>query len=129
MADVMTAVVAATLLASGTATRYDPGVMQVVVANRVIYGQIDPETAHRGYVALLDCEHLGRLVWLQQGERVGGPYMVADCAAERDRRRLLALGFAVDLSWELAQEWGIYNLPGAGFLVWDSEPRLSRRAR
>lgn len=115
--------VAATVLASGTATRYAEGAMQPVVANRIMYGQIDPGQDHKGYVALLDCRHLGRLVWLEQDFRVDGPYMVADCAATRDAARLVAAGWAVDLSWEVAQDWGVIDHVGRGFTVYDKDPR------
>jgi hypothetical protein len=123
MSEVISAVMAATILASGTATRYDPGAMDPVVANRIRWRQIDPHVEHKGYVALLDYEHLGRLVWLEHDGRIDGPYMVADCAAEKDRARLLVLGFAVDLSWELALDWGVVDDVGQGFTVYDADPR------
>lgn len=122
MSEVIRTVVVATVLATGTATRYDPGVMDPVVANRTIWGDIDPEVPHKGFVALLDCAHLGRLVWLEHAGRVDGPYMVADCAAERDQTRLRLLGFAVDLSWEVAQVWGVVHGPVSGFVVYDANP-------
>ncbi len=129
MGAVVTAVVTASIVASGSATRYDPHVMDAVVANRVMYGQVDPSLAHKGYLGLLDCEHLGRLVWLEQGGRIDGPYMVADCAADKDRARLVMLDFAVDLSWELAQDWNVIDGPVSGFRVWDGYPLRARRAR
>jgi len=133
MAEKLVTMAAATILASGIATRYDEGLMDVVVAKRILFGQIpENQPAHKGYVALLDCEHLGRLVWLERrtpqryGEivKIDGPYLVADCTATRDRDRLKRLGWAVDLSWEVAQEWGVIDDVGRGFMVWDADPRF-----
>lgn len=122
----MAEIAAAVLVASGIATRYAPQVMDVVVANREMYFQIDTSIEVRGYVALLEREHLGRIVWLESPDgAVVGPVMVADCASEHDRDRLAALGWAVDLSWELAQELGVIDAPMAGFKVWDADPRIS----
>jgi hypothetical protein len=120
----VTAILATMLITSGIATRYDPGVMDEVVYNRVQWGQVDPETPHLGYVALLDADWIGRQVWIEHPDgRVFGPVVVADCAATGDRARLVQLGFAVDVSWELAQVLGVVDGPVAGFKVWDGEPR------
>ena len=119
----MTELVAvALLIASGRATSYGPHVMDGVVANRIEWGQVDPDIQHKGYVALLECSHIGRLVWLQHGLKIDGPYMVADCAAGHDHDRLKALGWAVDLSYELALEWGGVDRVGEQFQVWDADP-------
>jgi len=121
---------AAVLIASGVATSYAPGVMDTVVDNRIRYSHIDPSLQVRGYVALLDAVHIGRLVWIESpGGKVIGPVMVADCAAYHDRDRLTSLGFAVDLSYELAQEFGVVDAPVAGFMVWDKQPRPRRLSR
>ena len=78
----MSEIAAAVLIASGIATRYAPGVMDTVVANRELYGQIDPSIQVKGYIALLEPGHIGRLVWLEARDgRVVGPVMVVDCAA------------------------------------------------
>ena len=29
----------------------------------------------------------------------------------------------MDLSWEVAQEWGVVDDVGRGFVVWDMDPR------
>ncbi len=118
----MTPLLLALAIAAGTATRYDPGVMQAVVANRTAFGQLDLGVEPEGYVALLDCDLLGRLVWLQAGQRIDGPYAVADCAAAAHRPALEDRGVAVDLSWEVALEWGVIDAPLPGFTVWDVPP-------
>ena len=117
---------AAVLIASGMATSYAPGVMDRVVKNRVQFGHIDGSLDVRGYVALLDAEHIGRLVWIESPDgKIIGPVMVADCAAQHDYDRLVKKGFAVDLSYELAQELGVVDAPVRGFLVWSKKPMSS----
>jgi len=116
------AMAAATLLAAGLATRYDPDVMQAVVANRIEWGQLDPSPEAVGFVALLDCEHIGKTVWLESPDGLLFRVQVADCAAGQDRARLIQLGFAVDLSWELAQSLNVVDAPRAGFQIWDQLP-------
>ncbi len=114
---------AAMIIASGIATRYDPGVMDEVVENRTRWGHLDPDAQVAGYVALLDCDRLGELVWLQApGGRVLGPVMVADCAQDAHRDGLLDRGIVVDLSWELALVLGVVDAPVGGFTVWDADP-------
>lgn len=123
-------VLLATTIAIGYAFRYDPGVMDVVVANRIDYGQIDINVPNVGYVALLDCEWLGKTVWLEDTDgKVTGPYLVADCSNGRDRERLKAMGFAVDLSWEVAKTLGVVDRPVGGFVVWDRNPKDVRVGR
>lgn len=113
----MTTVLTATLIASGLATSYAPDVMDEVVSNRVRWGHI--EEGGVGYVALLDCDRIGDLVLLEHGDVVI-PVMVADCAAQHDRARLVKRGFAVDLSWELAERLDVVDAPRDGFWVWDT---------
>ena len=92
-------------VAEGKATRYGPGVMDIAVANRVKWGQIDLSVPHKGYVALAEREHLGRRVVIRDASgRLWGPYLVADCGARHHQGRLDEIGFAVDLSYEVAME-------------------------
>ena len=82
-AAIMAGVLIASLLtpvAEGKATRYNPGVMDTVVANRVRWGHIDPGKHHHGYVALADKKYIGELAWIRWPDgRLTGPYLVADC--------------------------------------------------
>lgn len=120
----MSKVTIAVLIASGVATRYDPGVMDTVVANRIMWGEVDPTIEVKGYIALLDCKWKGHIVAIEAPDgRIIWPVMVADCAAAQDRRRLIQTGFAVDLSWELAQELGVIDDKVEGFKVWTKPPR------
>ena len=115
----MRTVTAAVLIASGMATRYDPGVMQPTVANRIRWGHVPSGTDAAECLALMDCQRLGNLVWLEHGGTVDGPYTVCDCAQARHRDYLTRIGFAVDLSYELAQE---LELPMPDVKVWDRHP-------
>ena len=125
----MSKLVAATLIVSGLATRYSPDLMDQVVANRVRWGQLEPGTDPARCVALLDCS-LGNEVWLEMpGGRIAGPFVVADCAQENHRTGLIASGWAVDLSYELAMELGVMDRPLAGVKVWDGDPRWQRLRR
>ncbi len=119
----MTEVLTTTLLlAIGIATSYGPGVMDEVVANRTAWGQL-PAASHRGYVALADCDHIGRRVGLEMPGGVWmGPMLVADCGAAHDQEYLKRIGFAVDLSYELAVELGVPR-PGL-WKVWSRRPTV-----
>lgn len=120
----MSAIVLSLLLAippvaEGKATRYDPGLMDQVVENRLTWRQLDLDQAHRDYVALADCAYLNRraLLVLADG-RLSGPHLVADCGAAGDQSHLDDIGFAVDLSWELARELGAVQAPLRGVRVY-----------
>ena len=116
------------LVAEGRATRYDPGVMDQVIANRLRWGQLDLSQPHRDYVALADCGRLNEQVWLLLADgRVSGPHLVADCGAAHDQAHLAAIGFAVDLSWELAVALGALDAPLAGVRVLGASPALVGR--
>ena len=120
------AVAAAVLIASGMATRYDPGVADQVIANRARWGQVPASTDPALSLALLECQHIGIAVWLEHGGAVTGPYTVIDCAQEQHKAALQKRGFAVDLSYELARRLG---LPISHVKVWDADPRRDRPER
>lgn len=75
--------------------------MQTVVANRVGWGQLPEGTDPARCVALLDCDRIGDVVWVEIGDEMFGPLTVADCAARPDKDRLKKLGWAVDLAYEI----------------------------
>jgi hypothetical protein len=107
-----------TPVADGKATRYNPGVMDRVVANRVRWNHIDLSKPHAGYIALADADYIGEQAWIQWPDgRLTGPYLVADCGANRDQAYLKKIGFAVDLSWELAVKFGVIDKPMPGVRV------------
>lgn len=124
------ALVAQTKVAEGTAARFDEGVMPGVVANRLAWGDVTRDQVDRaaGFVALLDCGQLGRFVWLEQGERVDGPYLVTDCVAEAHRPLWKEWERAVDLDWAVALDWDVVDDVGQGFTVWDGPPYQGTQA-
>lgn len=94
------------LVITGTATYYHPGVMDEVYRNRLVWGHVAPCPECVGMVALLDREWIGQTVWLQRpGAPVEGPFLVVDCAAAGHREALLRRGWAVDVDWQTAQRW------------------------
>lgn len=93
---------------TGLATFYAAGMMEYVLAVRAGHGQQLRCDECVGAVALLRAGDIGRKVWLQPpgGERVG-PFLVIDCARREDIPPLLARNWAVDVSYELGQLWGM----------------------
>ncbi len=87
----------------GKATYYAPRLMEEVAANRDM--ELDGAV---GFVAMNRAGDLGRLVWIERGGQVTGPYLVCDVAQEgahyeaREARDLI-----IEVSYELAQKWGM----------------------
>ena len=120
----MTEVLTTTLLiASGLATRYDPGTMDQVYQNRQRWGQVTECPECLGRVALLDCSRLDERVWLRVDGAWLGPVHVVDCAAGHDRERLVKKNFAVDLGWLLARWLGVIDDVKRGVQVWSRGPK------
>jgi len=110
-------------VAEGRATRYAPGVMEQVVDNRLKWGQLNLSQFHDGYVAVRDCRYLDERIWLEWPDgKLSGPHLVADCGAAHDQAYLEEIGFAVDLSWELAVRYGVVNDVVDGVKVFDRAP-------
>lgn len=93
---------------TGLATFYAPGLMEYVHDYRQGQGQIVGCPECVGSVALLRAGDIGRKVWLQPpgGEAVG-PFLVVDCARREDVAPLQARNWAVDVSYEVGQLWGM----------------------
>lgn len=93
---------------TGLATFYAAGMMEHVLAVRAGHGQVLRCDECVGTVALLRAGDIGRKVWLQPpgGERVG-PFLVIDCARREDIPPLVARNWAVDVSYEVGQLWGM----------------------
>ena len=121
----MSELAAAVLIASGMATRYSPETMDQVYQNRLRWGHVQPCSECVGRVALLDCSRLGQRVWLELPTgAIIGPVLVADCAASHHAEVLQDRGFAVDLSFELAESLGVVDAPLPGVRVWSGFPLL-----
>ncbi len=93
---------------TGLATFYAPGLMEHVQSYRAAQAEIAACPECVGSVALLRAGDIGRKVWLQppMGGPVG-PFLVVDCARQQDVSPLLARNWAVDVSYELGQIWGM----------------------
>jgi len=89
--DAVTPLLAFALLVAGDASYYDAGVMERVLDYRLSRGQVQPCPECVGYAALIDCRDIGRLIWLDWGQRggIGGPYLVVDCAQAAHRAGLI----------------------------------------
>lgn len=118
------------LIAKGKATHYNPGLMDLVLANRIRWGHLTPQhlaQPHIGYVALRDACHIGSLVWMRFLGTVkpddveqdwAGPFLVIDCGAVKDYEYLDRIGFAIDLSYELAVRYNTVGRPIQNVQVW-----------
>jgi hypothetical protein len=109
-----------TLPRTGTATYYAPGVMELVLRNRIAWGQVTICPDCVGYVALLRAGDIGRKVWLAYRGDVVGPVLVIDTATPWDFLRIRDW-WAVDVSWEIAQRWHMRG--GLTVTVYPYDPR------
>ncbi|MCX6032658.1 MAG: hypothetical protein NT169_25655 [Chloroflexi bacterium] len=93
---------------TGLATFYAPGMMEYVEGYRRDRGQLPDCPECVGTVALLRAGDIGRKVWLEPpgGERIG-PFLVIDCARTDDIPPLVDRNWAVDVSYEVGQFWGM----------------------
>jgi hypothetical protein len=92
----------------GEVTYYGPGVMERVYENRLRWGHVEACPECIGMVALLEREHVGKRVFLQRaGEKREGPFLVVDCAARKDLRRLKERGLVAEVDWRTARRWGM----------------------
>lgn len=102
---------------TGLATFYAPGLMEDVTGYRQAQAEISSCSECVGTVALLRAGDIGRKVWLRPPESEPvGPFLVVDCARQQDVAPLLARNWAVDVSYELGQLWGMTR-PLAGITV------------
>lgn len=93
---------------TGLATYYALGLMENVQRYREAQAEISACPECVGAVALLRAGDIGRKVWLQPpSSDPVGPFLVVDCARQQDVEPLLARNWAVDVSYELGQLWGM----------------------
>ena len=103
---------------SGLATYYSPGLMETVAANRGM-----PLDGYAGGVALNDCEHLGRSVWLEwEDGDIEGPFLVVDCAQQRHVGARDARGYVAEVDASVAKEHGFYGVGPVPCSVWFEQP-------
>lgn len=75
-----------TLIASGWASRYDPGVFESVIStrqNHLTSHSLPRNIYSNSYVALADCSRIGEYVLIDFGDQTELA-LVADCAGVRD---------------------------------------------
>ena len=94
-----------TLPASGHASYYNPGVMDIVWQNRLNTGRVGPCAECAGAIAMLREGDIGRKVWLEHKGEVLGPFMVVDCAGPKHYARLVEKEEVAELPYWLAQRW------------------------
>lgn len=111
------ATLATLAILTGTASQYDPGVMETVVANRqaglTAHDLPNPLPAVDGYIAVLDCEEIGNL-WLVRpaGSTIWEVFLVADCAGDHLRpdgltaaEWMLTNDILLELDYQTAVRW------------------------
>lgn len=102
----------------GKATYMNPGKIEQAARNthRSLDGVI-------GGVAMNRRGDIGRLVWLEHKGRITGPYRVVDCAQQgehyetRERQNRI-----LEVTYELADEWGMIGLGPTDVTVWLNQP-------
>ena len=114
----LTAMAVASLIATpatGWASQYAPGVMQKVIANRQRWKQIGDVGGYDGYVAVRDCQDIGRTYRIRPvGTTEWERFLAVDCACRTDRREhdglsgyawMVRHGIWFEVDYETAQRW------------------------
>ena len=102
----------------GHAAYYNPQIFEQVVAVRLAgwtAGSLTEDDLRGviGYVAVPDCNEIGRRVWLfHESEGWRGPYLVADCAnhIENHHVRMRKRGIICEVDFQTAKRWGILGM-------------------
>lgn len=107
----MRAILTLLILAHGIASQYAPGVMERVVAYRqtrpVAYALPADLPTVAGYVAVLECEHIGEVWTLRINDGTPERYLVADCAGDAATRDWMTRGgVLVEVDYETAERLG-----------------------
>lgn len=94
----------------GRAMYYNPGVMKLVLENRLASGAVQECPECIGYVAMLRYGDLNRKVWIQLADsRIEGPFLVADAADTKHVGMLLDKKWVIDVDHETARRWNMWN--------------------
>ena len=105
---------------SGLATYMKPGKIEAAAQRmkRSLEGVV-------GGVALNRKGDIGRIVWIERASVVYGPFRVVDCArAGEHYEKRERQGRIVEVSYELADEWGIVGVGPTAVAVWFIDPRI-----
>jgi len=104
------------VVAIGWASQYSPGVMERTILNQQRYGNLPMSLpVVDGYVAVLDCNRLGEIVYLRPEGGEWEKFLVTDCA-RRDgkdgtRTWMLKSNIIVEVDYKTAVRW---NTVGRG---------------
>lgn len=94
----------------GKAMFYNPGVMERVLKNRLKTGRIQECSECVGYAAMLRYGDLNRKIWVRLPDgHIDGPLLVIDAADTKHVGMLLDKNWVVDIDYETAQRWKLYN--------------------
>lgn len=69
---------------TGKLTYYNPGVMEQVYRNRLLWNHVEPCPECIGMMAVKDCKQLGALAYISlirgSTTEITGPYLIVDCS-------------------------------------------------
>lgn len=113
------------LPAYGKAMFYNPGVMEIVLENRLDTRVVNHCHECVGYVAMLRSGDLNRRIWIQLSDStVEGPFQVVDAADQKHVEMLLGKSWVVDVDYETAMRW---KMAGPRLVtLWDEPPSKYR---
>jgi len=108
----ITAILTATMIITGWASQYAPGVMDRVVHVRQYHHSppslpIEHESV-AGYIAVQSCAEMGNIWWIKPIDQdMWEPHMVADCSGSRETSEwMLRNNILLELSWDTVLRWG-----------------------
>jgi len=109
----------AMMIITAIASQYAPGVMEMVVNNRINWGQLSGNWQGH-YVAVESCNRIGEVIWIRRGpEDDWLPVMIADCSGDRETTNWMRRNsIYLEIDYQLAKEW---NTVGHGIGVQISE--------
>lgn len=85
---------------------YNPGIMEIVIENRIKAADISSCHDCIGYAALLRKGDLDRKIWIEFSDGlVEGPFHVVDVAAPQHVLMLLGKEWVADVDYETAMRW------------------------
>ena len=87
------------IILTGKLTFYNSGIMEEVYTNRIAYQHVTPCVECIGMIAVLDCQYLNKLAWLKVNNKLLGPLLIVDCAAQHDYKRLLQRGLVAEIDY------------------------------
>jgi hypothetical protein len=103
------------ILARGIASQYAPGVMERVVEYRqtrpVAYALPAELPAVDGFIAVLECRHIGEVWTLRINGAPAERFLVADCAGDDATRRwVVSSGVLCEVDGETARRHGFVGV-------------------